>query len=194
MKRNIKGITAMAALIAAVWALPAAAQDAGFYLGASVGSSKAGDSCSGMPAGVSCDDKATTWKLIGGYQFNRYIAAELGYSNQLAKASASASAFGLTEEVKSSAWELVAIPSYPIGDFSLFGKLGIYAARTEDTTNFAGNESVSNSDVTFGAGVGYRIHRNFSARAEWQRYSKVGGGNVGKADIDALNFGVLYHF
>ena len=74
MKADIKTITAIAA---ALLALPAAAQDAGFYLGAPVGQSKAGDSCSGMPSGVSCDDKATTWKLIGGYQFNRYIGAEL---------------------------------------------------------------------------------------------------------------------
>jgi len=191
MKR-IQGISAAAALSAALCAAQAAAQEPGFYIGASVGNSKASESCKDLPPGLSCDDKTTTWKLFGGYQFNRYIAAELGYSDRLAKASASG--LGLTEDVKVSAWELVAIPSYPIGDFSLFGKLGIYAARTEDTTNFAGNESVSNSDVTFGAGVGYRIHRNFSARAEWQRYSKVGGGNVGKADIDALNFGVLYHF
>ena len=192
MKCNIKCIAAIAAIAAALGAAPAAAQDAGFYLGGSVGQSKAGDTCSDMPAGVSCDDKTTTWKLIGGYQFNRYIAAELGYSPSLAKASASG--FGVTADVKVSAWELVAIPSYPLGDFSLYGKLGFYAAKTEGRSNVGISADDSNTDFTYGFGAGYRINRNFSARAEWQRYSKVGGDNNGKADIDALNFGVLYHF
>lgn len=189
MKANIRTITAIAA---ALLALPAAAQDAGFYLGASVGQSKAGDSCTGMPSGVSCDDKASTWKLIGGYQFNRYIGAELGYSPSLAKASASG--FGITADVKVSAWELVAIPVYPLGDFSLYGKLGFYAAKTEGRSNVGVSADDSNTDFTFGFGAGYRFNRNFGLRAEWQRYSKVGGDNNGKADIDALNLGVLYHF
>ena len=173
-------------------ALPAAAQEQGFYIGASVGNSKTGDSCNNLAAGISCDDKTTTWKLLGGYQFNRYIAAELGYSDSLAKVATSGG--GLSEDIKVSALELVAVPAYPIGDFSIFGKLGVYAARTEDKTNFAGDLSESNSNVTFGAGVGYRIHRNFSARLEWQRYSKVGGGDLGKDDIDVVNLGLLYHF
>jgi opacity protein-like surface antigen len=190
--RKLQTMSAAIALATAALALPAAAQDAGFYLGASVGGSKTGNSCNGMPAGISCDDKTNTWKLLGGYQFNRYVAAELGYSDRLAKVSSSG--LGLTEDIKVSALELVAIPSYPIGDFSILGKLGVYAARTEDNTNFAGNVSESNSNVTFGAGVGYRFHRNFSARLEWQRYSKVGGGNLGKDDIDVLSIGALYHF
>src|SRR2546428_5249247 len=88
MKRDIKCITSSAAFISIFVATPAAAQDAGFYLGASVGQSKAADTCSDMPAGVSCDDKTTTWKLLGGYQFNPYIGAELGHSPSLPKESA----------------------------------------------------------------------------------------------------------
>lgn len=182
----------IASITAALFALPAAAQEAGFYAGISVGQAKARDTCNVMPAGISCDDATTTWKLVGGYQFSRNFAAELGYTNRLAHATASG--FGLAEEIKSSAFELVAIPSYPLGDLSLFGKLGVYAARTDDTTNFAGSESVSNTDFTFGLGVGYQFSRSFGARVEWQRYSKVGGGDIGKADIDALNVGVLYRF
>ena len=88
----------------------------------------------------------------------------------------------------------MAIPSYPIGDFSLFGKLGVYTAKTDETTNFAGDQSATNTDFTFGVGLGYQFHRNLSARLEWQRYSKVGGGDIGKEDIDALSLGLLYRF
>lgn len=192
MKRNIECIAGIAFIAAASCALPAQAQEPGFYVGASVGQSKASDSCNGLPSGVSCDDKTTTWKLIGGYQFNRYIGAELGYSNRLAKASASG--FGVNADVKVSAWELVAIPSYPLGDFSLYGKLGFYAAKTEGRTNVGIAADDSNTDLTYGLGLGYNFHRNVSARLEWQRYSKVGGSNTGEADVDALNLGVLYRF
>jgi OOP family OmpA-OmpF porin len=129
---------------------------------------------------------------IGGYQFSRYIAAELGYSPTLTKASASG--FGVTADVKASAWELVAIPSYPIGELSLYGKLGFYAAKTEGRSNAGVSADDSNTDLTYGLGAGYRINRNFSVRAEWQRYSKVGGENNGEADVDVLSLGVLYRF
>jgi len=188
MKRSHIIIGFTAALIA----LPAAAQEPGWYAGFSVGNSQAGDACSGAGGGISCEDTTTTWKLIGGYQVNRNFAVELGYTPRLA--SAKASGFGLTDEIKSSALELVAIPSVPIGDFSLFGKIGVYTAKTDETTNFAGDRSENNTDFTFGAGVGYQFHRNFSARLEWQRYSKVGGGDIGKEDIDALSLGLLYRF
>lgn len=189
----MKGI--VIGMTAALVALPAAAQESGWYAGLSVGSSKAGDTCSNVDASVSCDDKTTAVKLIGGYQVNRNFAVELGFTPQLAKASASEP--GVTEQIKSSAFEAVLVPSLPIGDFSLFGKLGIYAAHTEDTVNFFGTEtttSASNSDVTYGVGAGYQFTRSLGARAEWQRYSKVGGGDVGKADIDVVSLGLLYRF
>ena len=189
MKRKCIGIIG---ITAALFALPAAAQEKGWYAGLSVGNSKAGDACSNVGAGIACEDTTTAVKLIGGYQMNRNFAVELGYTPQLAKAKATAG--GFTDEIKSSALELVAIPSYPIGDFSLFGKLGLYVAQTDEKTNFAGDRSASNSDLTYGVGVGYQFHRNFSARLEWQRYSKVGGGDIGTADIDALNLGLLYRF
>jgi OOP family OmpA-OmpF porin len=172
---------------------PALAQDTGFYLGASLGQSIMHGQCDGLIAGVSCDDKDTTWKLFGGYNFNRFIAAELGYSDKLGKASASG--FGLAADVKASAWELVAIGSYPFaGRFAVYGKLGAYYASTKGTSNFGISADDSNANLTFGVGLRFDITRSFAARAEWQRYSKVGGEDVGKGDIDAMNLGLLYRF
>src|ERR1700756_2796296 len=106
MKRNcirIAGITA------ALFALPAAAQEPGFFAGVSIGQSKFSGQCDGIPAGVSCDENGTTYKLFGGYQFTRNLAVELGYSPELAKASASG--FGVNADVKASALEAVLIPA-----------------------------------------------------------------------------------
>ncbi len=189
MKRNCIRI---ASITAALFALPAAAQEPGFYAGVSVGQSKFSSQCDGIPAGVSCDENTTTYKLFGGYQFTRNLALELGYSPELAKASASG--FGISADVKSSAVELVALPSVPLGAFSLFAKLGFYAADTKGTSNVGLEASDSNTNWTFGVGAGYNLTKNLGARAEWQRYDKVGGDNVGKADVDVFNVGLLYRF
>ena len=80
----MKPAIAVFAVTASAFALPAAAQmsTSAFYVGAGVGQSKAKDWCSGTGGtGITCDDKKTAWKAFGGYQFNRYLSAELGYAN-----------------------------------------------------------------------------------------------------------------
>jgi OmpA-OmpF porin, OOP family len=182
MKRKAWTTTLAAAL--ALCALPAAAQERGFYAGLSVGQATVSDACNGAGGGVSCDDSTTTWKVFGGYQFNRYLAGEVGYSDKIAEVSASA--FGTSASVKASAWELVAVPSYPLTDqLSVYGKIGAYYAQSKASS---GAKETDNG-LTFGLGAGYQLTKNVGARVEWQRYSDLGG-----ADVDALNVGLLYRF
>jgi len=174
----------------------AAAQDAGFYIGASVGTSKAGSGgCEGVPSGISCEDSTETYKLFGGYQFNRNIAVEAGYTDRLAKVEVS-NAFGQRADVTASAFELVAVPALPLNEnFSLYAKLGVYAASSKASSN-VGVPGVddSNTGGTLGVGVAWHFNKNLTARADWQRYAKVGGDNVGEADIDTFNIGLMYRF
>jgi len=71
-------------LSAFVLALPSVSMaqargDTGWYLGASVGQSKARHvDCAGFD---SCDSKAAAFGILGGYQINRNFAAELGYQD-----------------------------------------------------------------------------------------------------------------
>src|SRR6267143_1528389 len=44
--------------------------------GGTVGQAEFKDGCRGL---AGCDNKDTAWRILGGYQFNRYFAAELGY-------------------------------------------------------------------------------------------------------------------
>ena len=140
-----------------------------------MGQSKAKDFCGGGGGFDSCDDKDKAWKVYGGYAF---------------------------DEAKASAWEISAIGAWPIVPrFSIFGRLGFYAATVKESTNFAGEFKNDNSDLTYGLGMQFNITRNLAVRGEWQRYQKMGGGEVAlgagvgeKSDLDVLGLSALWRF
>lgn len=181
--KNLKAVLASAGLSAMLgFAGNAAAQSdpASWYIGGTLGRSDFKDGCQGLG---SCDKKDTAWRILGGYQFNRNFAAEIGYHN-LGKASAP----GL--DTKANAVELVGIGALPLVDrFSVYGKLGAY--RGELKTAAAKKTS---SDVTYGAGLQYDFTKAVGVRGEWQRYNKMGGGALAKTDVDVLSVGVVYRF
>src|SRR5712671_900867 len=169
-------------------------QETGAYAGLSIGQAKGKDSCSAFAgSGISCDDKDTAWKIFGGYQFMRYLGAEVAYTD-LGKMKGSAP--GLSFETKANAWELVAVGSYPIGTsgFAPYVKAGFYRGEAKLSSNVGVSAKETNNDWTAGLGVRYDIVRNFAVRAEWQRYNSVGGGDAGKSDVDVLSIGALYKF
>ncbi|HEY5897364.1 MAG TPA: outer membrane beta-barrel protein [Burkholderiales bacterium] len=182
-------------IIGAALALPAGAQGlnmSAFYVGATLGQSEFKDSCDGIGAGVSCDEKDTAWRLLGGYQFNRNFAAELGYHNF---GETKASAGGISASIKSKAWELVGIGSLPVANqFSLYGKLGGYRADTELTSNFGASGKDTNTGWTYGFGAQWDPMAQLGVRVEWQQYRDVGGDNSGKGEINVLSVGGIWRF
>jgi len=185
MRRDRKVLLA-AMLGATVMAAPAvsiaqARGETGWYAGASIGQTKYKDTCTG------CDDKDTAFKILGGYHINRTFGVELGYTD-LGKSE------GAGQSVKASAWEVVGIGAFPVANnFSVYGKLGVFRAETKGSApGFSAKED--NSDLTYGAGVQYDFSRDFGVRGEWQRYGKVGGGAIGKSDIDVISVGVVWNF
>jgi OOP family OmpA-OmpF porin len=183
------GIFSVAAV--AGFSAPAAAQDMGFYLGATFGSATQDGQCDGVVAGVSCDDKDSAWRILGGYQFNRNLAVELGYHN-LGEASASGGGVTVTDEV--TAWELVAVGSFPLANqFSLYGKLGMYRGEVERTVTLGGlsaSADESGTEFTFGLGARYDFMPNLGVRAEWQRYMDL----LPDVDVDVLSIGLIFRF
>ena len=118
---NRKALIAITALSAAVFAAPAMAQMrmpsmSSAYIGGSLGQSKFKVDCGG------CDTKDTAFRLFGGYQFNRTIAAELGYTDF--------GKLGGTGGLEANAWDLSGVFSWPFANqFAAFGRLGL--ARVE---------------------------------------------------------------
>ena len=188
--KNVLGILGFAA--AAAFAVPAAAQDSGGYVGLSIGQATQHDSCAGVPAGVSCDDKDSAWRIFGGYQVNKNFAVELGYANL---GEASASGFGITASVEASAFDVVAVGILPFtNEFSAYGKLGFYRADLEGRSNVGISADESNTGLTFGLGLRYDFTKNIGARLEWSRYASVGSDDFGETDIDLVSLGVVFKF
>lgn len=190
MKKLLIGITlALAATLAS-------AQNSNWYAGGAIGQATAKGACDGLTGPtISCDDKDTSWKALGGYQVTPNFAVEAGYID-FGKVEARGP--GGTASAKANALEITALGILPIaGKFSLYGKFGLYRAKTDgnvNTVTLRGSTNDTNNDTTFGFGAGFAITPRVSVRAEWQRYTKVGGSNTGKDDIDVASIGGIFRF
>jgi OmpA-OmpF porin, OOP family len=184
-----------AAIAISLVSTAAMAQDTGWYVGGALGQSKAKDFCAGVPAGITCDDTDISLKGMGGYQFTRNVAVEFGMT---AAGLAEARGPGGTDTIHAAIAEATAVGILPLGDkFSVFGKVGIYTSFVErevDTVLVRSTENTTNSDLTYGAGVGLAITPKLVLRAEWQRYQDVDAGFVGKSDVDIISIGMVYRF
>ena len=137
-------------------------QDRGLYIGADVGQ-----------VDFEGEAKDTGFRFLGGYRFNRTLAAELGYAMLYDK-----------DGVEATAWELVGVASFPIANrFSVFGKLGLAMWEAE-----GGGVKEDGTDLTYGVGVQYDLTPRFAIRGQWQRY------DVDDADADVLSIGIIYKF
>lgn len=182
-----RAVLATLAFVAALaFAGPASAQGmSGFYVGGTIGQSEAKDACEGL---ANCDDKDTAWRLLGGFQLGTILGVEVGYHDL---GEVSAPGIGLESNV----WELVGVARLPLANaFSVYGKAGAYRAKVEGTGALSGLDE-TNNDFTFGFGVQFDISPTLGLRGEWQRYSDMGGDDVGgESDVDVLSVGVIFGF
>lgn len=153
--------------------------DTGIYLGAGIGRARTGEGCLGT-----CDTSDKTWNVFAGYQFNRFFAAEAGYSD-FGQTTISGLLFGapVTSQAETTAWELVGLGLLPLSDkFSVYVKAGIFRFESDATTSGAavGVTSRTGTEFTFGGGLQYTFANNFSGRLEWQAYNDVGAGVPGQ--------------
>ena len=112
------------------------------------------------------------FKIFGGYQFHRNIAAEIGYGMLFDK-----------NDVEVTALEFTAVGLFPVTtQFSIVGKLGL--ANVEADTP-AGSED--KTELTWGLGVQFDVSRNLGVRALWQRYET-------DDSVDWLTIGAMWRF
>lgn len=196
-KKDSLGMLGLMLVLSAA-AAPAAAQD-GFYLGASLGQAEFRKTCELYTAGT-CDADDTAYRLFGGYRMNPNASIEVGYGavgEVLVNAVNIAAGVPVSFEATLKALDVSLIPAYHFSDrFGIFGRIGIYRSQLEvrGTGATAGATSEHNTGLTWGAGLRFGFGRSIAARAEYQRFSSVGGSSTGEADIDFMSLGLELAF
>jgi len=163
------------------------------------------------------EDKASGFKLFGGYAFNENIAVELSYID-MGEIDANSSSSGTffdsagnpvdgdlfaTAKASVDAFTLDANLSYPIASFAaLFVKAGVYTADA-DLKSSAGSsfsaESInesrtdSSSGLHFGIGANFWVTDAIGLRAEWERLDNV-EADGGESDVDLISAALIYTF
>jgi OOP family OmpA-OmpF porin len=168
LKGWIAALIGCTTMLLSAGALAQKQSDTGWYAGASIGRADLGP------------DSDTAPKVFGGYQINRSFAAEFGYSDF-------GDVTGGGTHVDASAWELIGLGKFPLGNqFYIYGLAGLAKIKSETTVNGL-RVSDDNTELTFGFGLQYDFSPKVGARLQFQRYDT-------SSEIDVVSVGVLYKF
>lgn len=180
MKNTTLALITVAAL-ASSSALAATTSSTGAYAGGNLGYSNI-DLGPGKPASTSTDGLG--YNLHGGYMFNQYIGAELGYTKYADTDAAGGGHYSLDSVYLAAKGVYYFQPQW-----SAFADLG-----TARMTGSIGNSTNHDMALYLGAGLGYDVAPNFTVNVGWN-YGN--GGNSSIDDVGDANFfytGVDYHF
>lgn len=150
---------------------------------------------------LSSSDKGSgnQWRLQGGYRFNQYLAAEVGYIDfGKAKYKASYTGGSANGSLKAGGFDAVALVSLPVNDqFSVFGKAGIVAASVKSSLPAVAGASHTESVISplVGLGATYKLSEHLDLRADYDYVSGLGKtSKTGKMDSNMVSMGVAYNF
>ena len=161
----------------------------------------------------SLDDSGTVWGLQVGYQWNKYVGAELGYIH-LGQGKYKAN-IGYTDDFddpvvseistirfRSNGPTLALVGFLPVSErFDLSAKGGVYFSDTrmraksvipeiDDSIQF--EEKDSAEDLFAGIGAAWNVSESYALRLEYQRFFDVGDDDTGEADVDVVTLSVLF--
>jgi len=217
------------------FATAAVAQDSGLYVGIGVGhpSTHIADlttenqpinnliSGSVIKFAASHNDSSNnTWMVFGGYQLNKFLAAEILYSTlgEYTREATGTAPIGALKKIhkyqtfdnlKLDGFGLSALASLPVTDrFSVFGKFGVFqwSGKLSHVTDFLPSsgiqlDSVASTDKDsgyssmMGLGVRFKFKHGISALAEWMRINNVGGNlSTGTSAVRVLSAGMQVNF
>lgn len=184
--------TAMSFSLSAQAACPA---PYGWYLEGNLGASKSSGVSYG--SGSSVSSNGAGFNLNGGYKFNNYFGAELGYT-KYADANIKDSTGTQAATSKHHSFDIAGKGIIPIQDAEVFAKVGAALINTNTSiSNAAAASGLGISSSTknqtglyIGLGADYSITPNFPVILQWAR--SIGNSNTG--NLDLLSLGVAYVF
>jgi OmpA-OmpF porin, OOP family len=151
------------------------------------------------------DESSSGWKMFAGYRFHPNWALEGGYNNLGSydfEGQVIADPGSVQARFKANDWHVTVLGIMPLNeDWEVFGKAGVGYWRTQlqasGTFSAQGAQQVKSHGTgpVFGVGTLFRLSNNLSARAEWERFHRVGeASGTGKADIDSASLGLQYNY
>ena len=180
-------------------AMSGAASAAGGYLGVGFGQSSV-DVEPHYTGATSVSDTDTSFKIFGGYEFNRSFSLEGGYAS-FGEAVVDYAFWNEYEKFEASALYVAAVGSIPMGPVSLFGKVGLahwFVDYTDDSWNSFGyiwTDSATGINPMFGFGVKVDAGNAFALRGEFERFLDVGDEYyTGQSDVDVLSLSAIFKF
>jgi len=166
-----------ALLLSTALSAPAFAADQGFYVGLDVGQS----STDTLPLSTKT---GTAVSVLAGYQFMKYLAAEIQYNDFGSPTLTNGPSF------KISGYSAAAVGILPINEqWAVLGKLG-YASTKADSPI-----SKTKSDFTYGVAGQYTLDKNWGFRLNYDQYTVEGAAPQNpKGTTGVLTVAALYHF
>jgi len=214
MKRIAKTAGTLGLMGCAVMNSPlAVADDSGWYAGANIGQSRAKIDDARITAqmlvapttsvSIIDDNRDTSYKLFGGYRYNKNVAVEAGYFDlgQFGFTATTAPAGTLTGKIKLKGLNLDAVGTLPFTEkFSALGRLGLNYAQTRDSFIGTGAATVLNPNPSknqinykLGAGLQYDLTQSLGMRVEAERY-RINDAVGNRGDVDMYSLGLVYRF
>lgn len=172
--------------------LAQAAFPAGLYLGLGAGQAEARKYCDNI---TNCDSADTTIRAEVGYQFNKNLGAELGYTSFGTLFSASNADVDAKQEAH--AWTASAIGVLPVAQrFNLVGRLGVarYDVTNTGTVQGIPVEDKDSTKPFYGVGVRYDLNKSWLVGAEYQIYTDIAGVDGTEDNVHGWFLGGAYRF
>jgi len=200
MKNQILSLAALVAMTA----LPLAAADTGFLVGAGIGRSSIdiktfypdiGNQGENLGPGYQ-DQHNSAWKVYGGYRFFDFLAVEASWISLGSPQAWETTVHEDPEraEVSVEGYDAFVVGILPVGkSFDIFAKAGFIAWDTEITSvqnqEIIFSESKSGSDAAYGLGLGWWVGTNITLRLEGEVFT-IGDYD----DVTLVSVGVSYTF
>jgi len=200
-------------VFAALCANAAAAEPAHWYGGASVAQARSDVNASDVTQRLqqqgyavtanASDENRFAWRAYGGYQWTRYVSAEIGYvelgnvttsySGNVADVSQFLLDANKLQPPSAQGVDLAMVAHYDLGaHFSVQARAGIFvwdaAFRTSNIAGQAVRRNESGADALVGVGAELSMSRHWSANAQYTRYSVSGD------HIEFIAAGIAYRW
>ena len=176
----------------------AAAVEGNFFYGAAdFGEGKMNSFCTGVPAGVSCKDKDSGYRLSAGYQViagqnKEGIGIEGSYVNT---GKGTFSGPGVSATMKNSELQLAAMGTLNVSDsFIVVSKAGLafWSLKTTSTPAASGLNP-NGVDFIWGLGAQFDINKSLALRCMYDSHM-IGNSVTGRGTMTSFTLGTLLRF